>query len=139
MSLTLMRTRALSAFRTGTGFFSDERLAGILSNLFADRIAEANDFVPIGGIARGGIWCGRRRERDGNGGGAGENGAVAKKTARACERNGNDGNAGGDRSVKRAELERADAVFGNEGAFGKNKNGFATAQDGFHFFDGFAA
>src|SRR5262249_53954361 len=41
--------------------------------------------------------------------------------------------------MKRTKLERAHAWFGNKSSFGKNEDGFAAAQDGFHFLDRFAA
>src|SRR5262245_24115958 len=126
------------AEKGGKLFLSNQGLAGETSDLFADGVAQADHLVPVGIGGSNGRIDGRRK-RDGNCGWARKNGAVAKKMARASQRNGNDRNASGDGGVKRAQLKRADAFFRNERAFGKNENGFAVAQSGLHFLDGFPA
>src|SRR5215813_4214579 len=111
--------------------FSEERFAGVAGDGVANVVAQANDFMPVGSIAGG---LDRSRECDRYRRGTRENGAVAKKTAGAGERKGNDRKTGGDSSVKGAQLAGAVHRFRNECAIGKDQNGFAGSQDGFHLF-----
>src|SRR5882724_1132532 len=116
--------KTLSPF---SGTFSDQRFAGMPRDLLTCSVAQANNFVPIGGLAFGNFRPQRRRERDRNGGWAREERSVAQKTTRASQRNGNDGNSRNDGRVECAELKRPDAFFWNEGTFRKNKNRISIA------------
>src|SRR6266699_3146198 len=56
--------KTLSPF---SGTFSDQRFAGMPRDLLTCSVAQANNFVPIGGLASGNFRPQRRRERDCNG------------------------------------------------------------------------
>src|SRR5260221_10137142 len=93
---------------------------------FAGGIAQANDFVPVRRIVRGGVRKERWREGDGHRSRTGQNRSVAQELARAVEGNWNDWRAGDHRGVEGAKLKRANAILANKCAFRKNKNGFST-------------
>src|SRR6266403_1630846 len=126
-------------YRPFRGLFSEQRLAGMPSDLLACGVAQANNFVPIGGPVFGNFRPQWWRERDGNRGWARKERAVAQKTTRASKRNGNDGNPRNDRRVECAELKRPDAFFGNECTFGKNEDGISIANSGCDLLNGFTS
>src|SRR5258707_1856689 len=119
--------------------FLDHRLAGMPDDGFAGGITQANDFVPVRGIVRGGMRKERWRESDGHRSRTGKSRSVAQELARTGERDRNDWCAGNHGGVESTELKWPNAIFGNKRAFRKNKNGLALAKNCFHLLHGVAA
>src|SRR5262249_55597041 len=117
-----------------------QRFAAKMRDGFAACIAQTDELLPIGRLR---ISCGTRinwrRKRDCYVARIRKKSAIAQKAARTCERNRNEWSAGIHRGFERTKLKWANAVLGDECAFGKNKDGITSAKNIFDLLGGLAS
>src|ERR1700683_3154132 len=116
---------------------SEDGFAGVAAYGFGGLVAQADQVVPASGLGGGGrvggdLGVNGWGERDGDAGWARKEGALAQELAGAGHGYGHDRDTYFDCGFEGSQLERADAVIGGEGAFGKDEDGLAAAKNFFH-------